>query len=353
MNYYQRHDAIINDQQLLLNFIDLAKQRGLHPDKLLKGTKIFYQDLPKKFQPYSPQTLLTIIENCSKHVNAHDISFLLGRRYFPSHLGTLGQALMNCRHLADMLRVCQCFQVMIFPLMSIELKHFNNNTHIIFTSAVGALSARQEIFLSEFLLSSLLGAVKYRCQNFPELSIHLAYDEVNHIEQYQSHITSLNTKLYFQQKISMLSIATPLLYKPFNDSSSSLKAMALSQIKAQIKAQAKTQNDGQARISFMQTATQYITKQLMQQQALSLAHCAQHFGYSSATFKRKLADHNVSYQSLLDAVRGQQAIFQLIIYQHSNEEIATSLDFTDVSNFRKAFKRWTGMTPSNMRAQVC
>lgn len=349
MNYYQRHDAVINDQQLLINFIDLAKQRGLHPDKLLKGTKIFYPDLSKKFQPYSAQTLLTIIENCSKHLNAHDISFLLGRRYFPSHLGTLGQALMNCRHLADMLRICQCFQLVSFPMMNIELKHFNNNTHIIFTSAVGALSERQEIFISEFLLSSLLGAIKYRCQSFPELSIHLAFDEVKHIEQYQSHIASLTTKLYFRQNISMLTIATPLLYQPFNDSSSSLKAMALSQIKAQI----KTQYDGQVRTSFMQAVTQYMTKQLIQQQALSLAHCAQHFGYSSATFKRKLSDHKVSYQTLLDAIRGQQAIFQLIVYQHSNEEIAASLDFTDVSNFRKAFKRWTGMTPSNMRAQVC
>ncbi len=345
MNYYQRHDAVINDQQLLLNFIDLAKQRGLHPDKLLKGTKIFYSDLSKKFQPYSAQTLLTVIENCSKHLNARDISFLLGRRYFPSHLGTLGQALMNCRHLADMLRICQCFQVISFPLMSVELKHFNNNTHIVFTSAVGALSERQEVFLSEFFLSSLLGTIKYRCQSFPELSIHLAFEEVKHIEQYQSHITSSTTKLYFRQKISMLSIATPLLYQPFNDSSSSLKAMALSQIKAQ--------HYRQVRISFMQAVTQYMTKQLIQQQPLSLVRCAQYFGYSCATFKRKLSDHKVSYQTLLDGIRGQQAMFQLIIYQHSNEEIAASLDFTDVSNFRKAFKRWTGVTPSNMRAQLC
>lgn len=341
MNGYQRHEQVLDAQQLLVSLIDLAKQRGAHPDKLLKGTKIFDDNLSKDTLRCSANTLLTVIENCSKLVKNNEISFLLGRRYFPSHLGLLGQALMNCRHLADMLRICQCFQLSCFPLMSMQLKHYQGNSYLIFDSAVGQLSNKQQIFICEFLLSAMLGTMKFRCKNIPELVLHLPFAKVQHIEQYH---TQLGMKLLFSQKIFMVTIASKQLYIPFDDSSKHLKIMAIQQ--------AKYIYRKQERNSFIQQVNHYLRYCLANHQELSQACCALHFGYSSATFKRKLASHKLNYQGVIDNIRSQEAIFQLIVYQNSNEKIAESLDYSDVSNFRKAFKRWTGMTPNSIRAQL-
>ncbi|PKH85147.1 AraC family transcriptional regulator [Colwellia sp. Bg11-28] len=351
MKGYERYDEVLDAQQVLLSLIDLATQRGAHPDKLLKGTKLFHNDLSKKnlaknSLTCSANTLLTVIENCSKLVQGNEISFLLGRRYFPSHLGLLGQVLMNCRHLGDMLRLCQCFQLACFPLMNLQLKHFNNNSYLIFQSAVGKLSKNQQTFITEFMLSALLGAIKYRCGELPKLDIHLDYPEVQHIEQYHVHLNmKANINIQFDQKICMVTIASKQLYLPFNDSANSLKAVALQQI-SQL-------NPKPYPISFIQQLNSYLSQRLSNKGDLSQECCAQHFGYSSATLKRKLANHQLNYQGLIDAIRSQQAIFQLVICQHSNEKIADALYFNDVSNFRKAFKRWTGVTPNSMREQCC
>ena len=36
----------------------------------------------------------------------------------------------------------------------------------------------------------------------------------------------------------------------------------------------------------------------------------------------------------------------------SNEQIAAYLGFHDANNFRRSFKRWTGLTPSMLRAHL-
>lgn len=352
MKGYERYDEVLNAQQVLLSLIDLATQRGAHPDKLLKGTTLFHSDLSKhnlakKGDTCSANTLLTVIENCSKLVQGNEISFLLGRRYFPSHLGLLGQALMNCRHLGDMLRLCQCFQLECFPLMNLQLKHFNNNTYLIFQSAVGKLSTNQQTFITEFMLSALLGAIKYRCGILPTLNIYIDYPEVPHIEQYHVHLNmKANINIQFDQKICMIAIASKQLYLPFNDSSASLKTLALQQMN---QLRTKQLHPKPYPISFIQQLNNYLNQRLVKKQDLSQECCAKNFGYSCATLKRKLANNNLNYQRLIDAIRSQQAVFQLIVCQHSNEKIADTLYFNDVSNFRRAFKRWTGMTPNSMR----
>jgi len=345
MKGYERHDEVLDAQQLLLSLIDLAKQRGAHPDKLLKGTKLFYSDLNKSTLTCSADTLLTVIENCTKLIQGNEISFLLGRRYFPSHLGMLSQALMNCRHLAEMLRVCQCFQLDCFALMGLQIKHFGSKSYLIFQSAVGELSKNQQVFISEFLLSALLGAIKYRCETLPTLDIHLAYPEAVHIEQYHAHLNmKAKMNLMFNQQIFMITITSSQLYLPFKDSSNILKSVALQQM--------RQLRQRQSRSSFMQQLNSYLGNCLAKQTDLSQEYCAQHFGFSSATLKRKLANHKLNYQGIVDNIRSQQAIFQLIICQHSNEKIAEDLSFNDISNFRKAFRRWTGITPKTMREQI-
>ena len=70
---------------------------------------------------------------------------------------------------------------------------------------------------------------------------------------------------------------------------------------------------------------------------------------SERTLRRRLADKGVSYQALLDLVRKNRTLEMLENPKLSIEQIAVEVGFSDSHNFRRAFKRWTGSTPSKLR----
>ncbi|MBM7334008.1 MAG: AraC family transcriptional regulator [Alcanivorax sp.] len=70
---------------------------------------------------------------------------------------------------------------------------------------------------------------------------------------------------------------------------------------------------------------------------------------SSRTLKRKLQQLGTSYQTLLDDLRKGLAVEYLTQSPRSVDEIALALGYSDASNFARAFRRWTGRSPSDYR----
>lgn len=67
------------------------------------------------------------------------------------------------------------------------------------------------------------------------------------------------------------------------------------------------------------------------------------------TLRRRLDAEQTSYRELLAEVRMRLAIGYLRETTMTNEEIASRLGYSDAANFRHAFARWTGKSPSDYR----
>lgn len=67
------------------------------------------------------------------------------------------------------------------------------------------------------------------------------------------------------------------------------------------------------------------------------------------TLARRLAAENISYQKAMDDLRRDLAEAYLREGNISISYVAWLLGFQEVSSFGKAFKRWTGMRPSQVR----
>jgi AraC-like DNA-binding protein len=72
---------------------------------------------------------------------------------------------------------------------------------------------------------------------------------------------------------------------------------------------------------------------------------------SPRTLQRKLAEANTTYLQLVDDTRKDLALRYIEDSRRSFTDITFSLGFSQPSAFTRAFKRWTGLSPSDYRAQ--
>lgn len=71
---------------------------------------------------------------------------------------------------------------------------------------------------------------------------------------------------------------------------------------------------------------------------------------SARTLQRKLGDGGTTYKEILDETRRVLALAYLSAPRHSVSDVTYLLGFSAGSSFTRAFRRWTGQSPSDWRA---
>lgn len=81
----------------------------------------------------------------------------------------------------------------------------------------------------------------------------------------------------------------------------------------------------------------------------SLQVTARLFSMTPRTLHRRLLEEETSFRELLEEVRHTLAVEHLKSGRFTVDEIAYTLGYSDVANFRRAFKRWESVSPSEFR----
>lgn len=81
----------------------------------------------------------------------------------------------------------------------------------------------------------------------------------------------------------------------------------------------------------------------------SLEHTAERLHMSTRTLKRRLQQEGLNYRDIIDGCLRERACTLLEEPRLAVSEIAWRLGYNDVSNFSRAFRRWTGQTPRQWR----
>ncbi len=85
---------------------------------------------------------------------------------------------------------------------------------------------------------------------------------------------------------------------------------------------------------------------------ISVQRCAETLAISRQTLYRKLQQENTSYKEVLDATRHALALEYLAQKNKSIIEISFLLGFSESSTFNRAFKRWVGKTPGQIKNDI-
>ena len=164
-----------------------------------------------------------------------------------------------------------------------------------------------------------------------------AHAQPRYIEQYWVH---LGEDVAFDRQVDMMCLPREYLTRPWPGASLTAGRVAEQQSLAQLEA-----------LGFSASLLDRLYAHLRShiRQTPTLDNVAQAFGMSPATLKRKLSKHDSHFQEQLDLVRKHIALYLYRARGYSNEEVAAYLQFHDSTNFRRSFKRWTGLSPSALR----
>lgn len=335
--YYERDTVFIDAQHQAAMLIDLALSREIDSHALLRGSQLFLNDLLIGQKKISAEQFIKILANCQKQLRADDTSFLLGQRILPGFYGPVSQALNYASDLQGAINhLCQ-YHAILTPLLTPRCIESDDYLHIYWLDNCGA--GRQKTFLIETYVTAVYAMSNTLSEKKLPWRFTFTHQEPDYIEQYWVH---LNENVYFNQQFNMMSIQKHYLQSPCP------KSAPISLQMAEFNSKLQLQDMGMEH-SFLDMLYDYLKQHIQQQ--LYLDEVAKAFGMSPATFKRKLFKHETHFQEQLDLARKHVALYLFQIRGYQHQQVADYLRFNDLNNFRRAFKRWTGFSITQLQLQ--
>jgi AraC-like DNA-binding protein len=102
-------------------------------------------------------------------------------------------------------------------------------------------------------------------------------------------------------------------------------------------------------VGYTERTREYLVARLLEVQP-DMAAAARHLGVSVRTLRRRLSEEGTTYAELIEQAQAIVAKRMLGDTRRSIHETAYAMGFADPSGFHRAFKRWTGQTPSEFRS---
>lgn len=330
MTLYDIDTPTIPIHRLPAALVEVCLDRDIDPEKLLRGTGLFMDDVQRGDRLLQPAHCFRLIDNASR-LGPAELPFLTGHRLFPGNYGPAGAAWTNAANLLEALRILERFASTLSPLWWPRLAMEGDGARLYWSDACGGEAN------GEFLNALMMTAVSSFCQWLGERPFPWHYavpKRVKHPEQYAVH---WGPKLQENSHSCFMWIDRDNLLAPWPRGSTSATASAIAQA---------TQSAGDGLKGFVAYVDHHLTETI--DQSPSMEKLAMHLGVSTATLKRRFKKHDTHFQARYDQVRQQLAIDWLTRQGLSLQEVARRLHFHDGRNLRRAFKRWTGVLPSSL-----
>lgn len=283
----------------------------------------------------SPAQYLQQLANTLQVLDSPDTSFMLGQMLLPGHDGAASHALVQAPTLRVLLQTLCRFHARLTPLLRPRFETWGEVALLYWVDAHGAPGIRPA--LVEMYMTAVVALCRWLGGERLPWRFCFNRGAPRHVEQHHVH---LGSELRFGCQLDAMLIPSSWLDRPWpraNDTAARLARQAADLEPAR-------------RPGLLAALYDYLLAQV--REAPTLERSAADFGVSPATFKRQLLRHHTHFQAELDQVRTHVALWLFQVERADNEAVARYLGFHDAANFRRSFKRWTGLTPGPIRAAL-
>lgn len=318
--------------------LDFMHKRGISAAQLLDGSGLQVEELrahPDYF--VSLPAFLRTLQNMHSLDTSPTLSFEMGATFNIGSHGFLGYAVQASPNLAEALLLVNRYALTRTQLLQVSFVP-DGHTVMLEVTDQGLLGP-----WFPHLIDALLGSFQaIASELFPDFSHDGVSMQFSFPEAPQHVLLRLlvQDRVQFDCAVTRIQFPMALLARPFPRSDAQLAALAAARCAEELQ-RAEARADFLTRLRRL--AQQHLADANAQEQV------AASLNMTPRTLHRRLQQEGLSFKQLLDDMRRQSAMTLLRHQRLAIGDIAQQLGYKDQANFVRAFKRWTGSTPSQFR----
>lgn len=309
--------------------------RGFPPDQVLAGTELRPEDVQRVFRG-TPAQYRSIIGNMLRLTGDPFLGIAVGAEFRISDFGVLGYAVLSSSTLRQSRGVMAKYYTLnehiIRPEVTIDERRWR-----IEISETFPLGRLLPFAVEEYVSRAMALAVALTSHPFPVKSLHLAYPAPADLTAYRRRF---DCPMLFGQPRTVVHFDVACLDDPI--SLANEEVFRVCERQCQLTAH---------RIAASSSLAARIRDTLIGApgEFPGMDAMARKLHMTPRTLRRHLLRESVTYQRVLDETRQDLALQYLEYTSLTPKEIAFLLGYSDVSNFRRAFRSWTGRRISDYR----
>lgn len=322
-----------------LTWLTYAQERGLDTRELIRATRISNESAASFHAGIRFDKFIALAIHVIERLGDDGIGFEIGWRMPLTAYGSLGYAILASATTRNALELCQRYWL----LVSRGSSSFDIDIH----EGVCVLTLSQHIsLLREFehipYESSIASFYRGLVALMPAATDHIEVSFNEPEPAYGARIRERISQVRFGMPAVQLRFPEKFLDAPLSMSSAVGLRAALEQLNTEEKA-----------LGLQGTLLLQVQQRLRTSACYpTLDDMADLLGISARTLRRRMEAEGMRYSTLLAAARRKDAIRLLDDAALSVADVALKLGYFDTANFTRAFKKFTGMTPTEYRIRA-
>jgi AraC-like DNA-binding protein len=328
--------------QRIAAVVHVLGEDGIPPSRALNGTGLKGSDLKSPDTRVSYQQVETVFRNAFRLSKDPAIALRAGQRMHVISFGLYGYALLSSPTRADGIDFAAKYSRILGTVADVA---FSRDDETALYTLEPLLSRNPIDDIYRFALEFAFAAyqtmnrdVYGRSFNFSRLRV--AYPTPAHVRIYRQ---IFRCPIAFDQTVNELEFDVTWIDHPMVGPDP-ITYVAAAEMCAQFLGKADRQGGVAADIR----------RNLLEHPGHfpSIEAMASELSVHPRTLRRRLEAESISYRDVVAELRMTLALEYLRNTRTTNEEIAARLDYSDAANFRHAFARWTGKSPSDFSNRI-
>ncbi len=334
MNEWYRGDV---SAEYAIGLLEYLENLGISREQALADTGIGSAQLEGDLRLTTQQDA-ALLENAIRLTGDAGLGFELGLRSALTWHGILGLGLMSCQTLRDALRLWTGYLDVRTTGFCIYLHEHDGLAELnIQDLAPGALLRSASLERLATMTARL--ASQLTQSELPDVEMWFKDEQPTYAAAYVSRLP----KVRFSTGLCQVRMPSAYLDLPLPTAHS----LVLTQVKQQCERERIALGQNNCLIARIKGLLP-----LEDGTYLGMEEVAQALCMSSRTLKRKLRHLGFNFRQLVDEARKQEVLRDVLNTTMTIDEIANRRGYSDAANLTRAFRRWTGESPSQYRSKL-
>ncbi|HWR67851.1 MAG TPA: AraC family transcriptional regulator [Desulfomonilia bacterium] len=312
-------------------------EMGIEASRLLKGIRLENGWLDNEDSFIAYRDYIRLITNAIDTTGHSDLGLKLGQTVNIAMFGAFGYALMSSKTLGEAAEIFIKYQDLPGQLTRISMKR-GNSARVIQFEPLFPFEDRVLVYALEEVLSTTYYGMNFLVNQKIHLTeIRLTYPAPQHARLYKE---IFHCPVRFMASDNSMGVDSSFFSLPVFTANRSVYEYCTKFCDEMLEGLKKSDQFVDRIRNIIMTSVSRFVK---------IGEMAKELGMSTRSLTRRLQERNTSYKNILNEVRADLARKYLENTNLSIDQIADLVGFSETTTFRKAFKIWSGISPSKHR----